>query len=102
MRHAVYLLIPGLLAGQPAVTWYDHVLPVIQKRCLSCHVSGGIGPMALGTYNEARPWAAAIRESVKLRRMPPWFADPNYGHFSNDPRLTEDEIRLIDAWAGSG
>ena len=75
MRHAVYLLIPGLLAGQPAVTWYDHVLPFLQKRCLSCHVAGGIGRMALGTYNGARPWAAAIRESVKLRRMPPWFAD---------------------------
>lgn len=58
--------------------------------------------MSLHTYKEARPWAASIRESVRLRRMPPWFADPRYGSFVNDPRLTEEEIAIIERWATSG
>jgi hypothetical protein len=89
-------------ADQSAVTFHQDVLPILQKRCQSCHISGEIGPMPLVSYKDVRPWAAAIRESVKLRRMPPWFADPNHGAFANDPRLSEDEIRLIDLWATSG
>jgi hypothetical protein len=58
--------------------------------------------MPLVTYRDVRPWAAAIREAVKLRKMPPWFADPNYGEFANDPRLTSEQIAAIEAWARSG
>lgn len=89
----------GLLA---AVTFHDDVRPVLQKHCVSCHRIGEIGPMPLVTYKQVRPWAAAIREAVKLRQMPPWFADPKHGKFANDPSLTEDEIRIIDAWASAG
>jgi hypothetical protein len=31
--------------------------------------------------------------------MPPWFADPRFGHFSNDPSLTPTEIATIAAWS---
>lgn len=55
--------------------------------------------MSLLSYNEAKPWAAAIREAVVLRKMPPWKADPNVGRWSNDPSLTETEIAAIKAWA---
>jgi hypothetical protein len=58
--------------------------------------------MSLVDYKTARPWAKAIREAVVRRKMPPWFADPRYGHFSNDPRLSESEIQTITAWADSG
>lgn len=88
--------------AQEPVTFHEHVQPILQKRCQPCHTSGEIGPMPLVSYKDARPWAAAIRESVKLRRMPPWFADPAKGTFANDPRLTDIEIQLIDRWAGSG
>lgn len=101
-----YGIIPGAQTSSrtetPKITYHEHVAPILQKHCVSCHTPGGIAPMPLGTYGEVRPWAAAIRESVKLRSMPPWFADPNHGEFANDPRLTEAEIRAIDAWAGAG
>ena len=58
--------------------------------------------MSLLSYKEAKPWAAAIREAVVLRKMPPWKADPNVGHWSNDPTLTEAEIAIIKAWADGG
>ena len=58
--------------------------------------------MPLLTYQQVRPWAAAIRESVKLRKMPPWFADPKHGEFANDPQLNAAEIALIDEWVKAG
>jgi hypothetical protein len=85
-----------------APSFYQHILPILRGRCQGCHTAGDIGPMPLSTYAEARPWAAAIRESVKLRKMPPWFADPAHGEFANDPRLSEQEIALIDRWVRAG
>jgi hypothetical protein len=34
--------------------------------------------------------------------MPPWFADPQHSHFSNDPRLSQKDIDAITAWVASG
>src|SRR5262245_25861356 len=88
--------------GQSAPSFYKDILPILRDRCQSCHTTGDIGPMALSTYAEVRPWASAIREAVKLRKMPPWFADPAYGQFANDPRLSPAEVSMIDAWVRGG
>jgi hypothetical protein len=58
--------------------------------------------MPLLTFQDARPWAKAIRTAVASRRMPPWFADPRYGHFANDPSLSRKEIDTIVNWANGG
>ena len=58
--------------------------------------------MALMTYSQVRPWAKAIKAAVATRKMPPWFADPAAGCFSNDPRLTENEIRTVVGWVNQG
>ncbi len=58
--------------------------------------------MPLLTYNEARPWAKAIREAVLKRTMPPWFADSRFGRFANDRSLSKQEIETIVDWADSG
>jgi len=58
--------------------------------------------MAFETYAETRPFAAAIRLSVQNRSMPPWFADPQIGHFANDPSLSAGQIAQLAAWAEAG
>ena len=58
--------------------------------------------MPLLTYAETRPWAKAIRDAVVTRKMPPWFADPNYGHFANDRALSSAEIQTLIDWADAG
>lgn len=58
--------------------------------------------MPFRNYVETRPWAKAIRQSVITRKMPPWFADPGYGHFSNDRSLSDAEIRTLSEWADTG
>ena len=67
-----------------------------------CHHPGDIAPMSLLTYKEARPWAAAMREAVITRKMPPWKADPHFGKWSNDPRLSDSEITTIKTWVQNG
>ncbi len=58
--------------------------------------------MPLVTYEQSRPWADAVAHAVETKMMPPWFADPRYGHFANDPSLTEQQIATISAWARAG
>ena len=84
------------------VTFHKDVLPVLQKNCQGCHRAGEAAPMSLVTYQEARPWAKAIKEAVLTKRMPPWFADPAHGKFSNDRSLARTEIETLVAWADNG
>lgn len=84
------------------VTWNSDVSRLVQARCVGCHAPGGKGPMPLTTYEEARPWARAIREEVLTRRMPKWHAVRGYGDFTNDPSLSPFEIATIVAWADGG
>ena len=58
--------------------------------------------MPLMTYRQAQPYAHAIEEATRLRKMPPWFADPRFGHFADDPSLTPQEIATLSAWADAG
>ncbi len=89
-------------AATNSVTFHKDVEPVLQARCQSCHRPGEAAPMSLLTYKEARPWAAAIKEAVLVRKMPPWFADPSHGSFANDRRLSKQEIDTLVAWADGG
>src|ERR1022692_1588411 len=86
-------------AGAQQLTFNKDVVPILQKRCQRCHRPGQTAPMSLLTYQAARPWAKAIRNSVASRKMPPWFADPRYGHFANDPSLPQAEIDTLVNWA---
>ena len=95
----------GLLAGttEPSsITFNKQVLPVLQKRCQECHRPGEPAPFSMLTYKDARPWAKAMKEAVLTKKMPPWFADAAYGHFSNDRRLTREEIQTLVSWADQG
>jgi mono/diheme cytochrome c family protein len=85
-----------------AATFTKDVAPILFKNCAACHRPGNIGPMSLVTYREVRPWARSIKEKVIKREMPPWGADPRHGEFSNDPRLSEQEIATIAAWVDQG
>ena len=99
------LVATGLSAGSDRpvpVTFAKDVLPVMQKRCQGCHRPGEAAPFSMLTYKDTRPWAKAIKEAVLARKMPPWFADPVYGHFANDRRLTPEEIATLVSWVDQG
>jgi hypothetical protein len=91
-----------LKAASPAPTFYRDVLPILEQHCQLCHRPGQIAPFPLVTYKDTKPWALPILKAIADHKMPPWFADPCCGHFSNDPSLTNGEITTITGWVKAG
>src|SRR5262245_27002482 len=83
-------------------TFNKDVLPILQKNCQTCHRPGQIAPMSFLSYQSVRPWAKAMKTAVASRKMPPWFADPQYGLMQNDPSLEPSEIDTIAKWVDAG
>ena len=92
----------GAAQAPAAPTFSRDVAPILYAKCASCHRSGEIGPMALITFQDARPWARAIQQKTSTRAMPPRGADPHYGRFSNDRSLSDAQIATLAAWANAG
>jgi hypothetical protein len=101
---AASIVLAAVASAAETVTYNKDIAPVFQKSCQSCHHSGTAAPMSLMTYNEARPWARAIRARVLAREMPPWHLDRTAGirHYKNDISLSPVEIATIAKWADSG
>jgi mono/diheme cytochrome c family protein len=89
-------------AKKAEVTFTRDVAPIFFNNCVQCHRPGEIAPMSLLTYKDARPWARSIKEKVANRTMPPWHADPHYGEFLNDRKLSKKDIDTIVAWVDQG
>lgn len=100
---------PGCLIGRirtseedAAVTYSNQIVRILNDRCVFCHRPNQIAPFSLTNYDEVVGWAEMIREVTQLRRMPPWHADPEVGHFANDSRLTDEQLTLIEQWVAAG
>src|SRR5436853_7081441 len=94
------------LTAEPATgttpTFNKDVAAILFNNCVTCHRPNQIAPMTLMSYKDARPWARAIKAKVSGGQMPPWYADPRYGTFRNDRRLTSDQVKTIVAWVDAG
>ena len=101
---ALLLFAPAAFAHDTITTkllWTQEISRLMNKHCVSCHRDGGLA-MSLATYDEARPWAKAIRDEVLARRMPPWGAVKGVGEFRGDPSLSQIEIDMIVNWVEGG
>ena len=83
-------------------TFNTDVASILFENCVSCHRTDQIAPMVLTSYQDVRPWARAIKDKIVKREMPPWYADPRFGTFSNNKRLTQAQIDTIVAWVDGG
>jgi peroxiredoxin len=100
---------PGCFIGRvrlevknTVVTYAKDVAPILQKHCVECHHAGAIAPFSLTSYEETIGWVDTIRQVLDQQRMPPWHANPLYGHFANDSRLPERDKKLIEEWIDNG
>ena len=102
----VMVLLGGVTRGHTPIasrfTYNEHLYPIFERQCGSCHVEGGIGPMSLLTYQEAYPLTQSIREEVLGLRMPPWKAEDGFGDFSNGHVLPAHEMDMILEWSAGG
>jgi hypothetical protein len=83
------------------ITFSREISRLVYGHCARCHRTGGAA-FSLMTYAEARPWAAAIKEEVLERRMPPWGAVKGFGEFKDSQGLTQEQIELIADWVEGG
>lgn len=88
--------------GGAKLSYARDIAPILQGKCVSCHISGGIGPFAMDSYEVVKGFSPMIRETVRTRRMPPYFADPHIGHFQNDQGLTPDQTKSLVHWIEAG
>jgi Copper type II ascorbate-dependent monooxygenase, C-terminal domain len=100
-------LVPALTAlllgcAPAAPTWHSDVEPIVQARCQSCHVEGGIAPFALTTYAQAQAMAPAIAAAVSSGSMPPWRAGEADVTYLRNPQLSVEQKDAIVRWAESG
>ncbi len=107
LRISTSLLTLGVAAfagntGATQVTFHKDVQPILQNNCQGCHRPGETAPMSFMSYKEVRPWAKAIKAAVVTKKMPPWFADPHYGKFSNERYLPEQDLKTLVAWVDAG
>ena len=98
------LVLPAAAAAQAGEvpTWTADVGPIMSEKCMNCHRPGQIAPMSLLTYEDVRPWVRSIRMMVENRIMPPWHADPRYGDFGNDRRLSDAQVATVSGWVEAG
>jgi redoxin len=83
-------------------TYTQDVAPIIQNNCVKCHTEGNIAPFAFRDFENVTGWGAMIREVVRTKRMPPWFADPEVGEFKDDHSLTPEQERTLVSWVENG
>src|ERR1700730_16788820 len=88
--------------GNPPPTFTKDVAPILERHCQTCHRPGEAAPFSMLTYADTLPWAPTMKRVVTRKIMPPWFADPKYGHFANQRSLSADEIRTLVAWVNGG
>ena len=80
-----------------SITFYSHVLPILQQNCQGCHRPGQVGPFSLVTYSQAVNWAEDIKAYTASREMPPW--KPAAGPaFRDDRRMSDADIAALAAW----
>jgi hypothetical protein len=107
MLRTLVWLVAGLGVAQAhdiittKITWSKEMSRLLYKRCAMCHREGGAA-FSLMTYEEARPWAKAIKEEVLSRRMPPWEAVKGFGEFRDDRGLTQEDLETISGWVEGG
>jgi len=103
----LFLALPIVVAAAPstssaAPTFNNDIAPILYANCASCHRPGEVAPFSLLSYQDAAKRASLIAGAVGGRFMPPWKAEPGYGDFAGERRLTDAQIALIKDWAKAG
>jgi mono/diheme cytochrome c family protein len=84
------------------ITFSSHIAKIIHQRCATCHHEGQSAPFNLLTYQDVRKRVEQVLERIESGAMPPWLAEHGYGDFSNERRLTNEEVSLIRQWVAEG
>lgn len=103
---STHIFVPGLMLAATAFaatpTYNKEIAPILAQNCATCHRPGQVAPFPLLTWSDAAKRASLIAAVTAKRYMPPWKAEPGYGHFQDERRLTDAQIAMIGEWARDG
>ena len=85
-----------------APTYYRDVYPIVQEKCVSCHVEGGIAAFALEDPVAVASMAGSIHASTASGEMPPWPPTELAPALRDARTLTPEQIDTIARWADAG
>jgi hypothetical protein len=86
--------------GEPSsVTYHRDLKPLLEQKCLACHIEGGIAPFALDNADDVVVLADFLAGSVEARTMPPWMPGPRSPPMRDDLSLTDEQIAVFRAFA---
>lgn len=99
---SLLLLSAAALQAADAITFTEHIAPLVYANCASCHRPGEAAPFSLLTFDDVKKRATLIAAVTKARYMPPWHAEHDYGQFADERRLSDAQIAMIAEWVKQG
>ncbi|MFM1897725.1 MAG: hypothetical protein RLZZ385_2799 [Pseudomonadota bacterium] len=85
------------------IDYAQDVVPIIERRCVSCHQDGGIAPFAMSSHQMVQGWSPMMRETLLTKRMPPAQIDPDYLHIYQEVNhITPEETQTLVHWIDAG
>jgi hypothetical protein len=89
-------------AKKAEISYAKDIAPIIQEKCVTCHQSGGLGPMPLTTYESIKSFSPMIREALRTHRMPPFQPDVTVGRWAPNEGLSSEQLRTVVHWIEAG
>lgn len=97
------VVMPGKAApSKGKVNYAEHIAPILNEHCVSCHRPGEVAPISLIGYENAKKWSPMINQVSTARKMPPWKAVHGFGDFQDENRLDETKIETLKRWEEAG
>ncbi len=84
------------------ISYTNDVAPILSAKCVVCHTKGGMGPFAMDRFETIKAFSPMIREVLRTKRMPPYHADAHWGVWSDDMRLSPEQIKTVVNWVEGG
>lgn len=90
-------------AHAAGISYANDVVPIVERRCVTCHQDGGIAPFAINSHQMLQGWSPMIREVLLTKRMPPAQIDPDFLHnFVEVNHITPAETQTLLHWIDAG
>ena len=86
-----------------SLSYASDIAPILEQRCVSCHMEGGIAPFAMSSHQMIQGWSPMIREVIYTKRMPPGQIDNDFVEdFHNVSFISIEESQKLVHWIDNG
>ncbi|MEQ8953284.1 MAG: redoxin domain-containing protein, partial [Gammaproteobacteria bacterium] len=85
-----------------APDYATEIAPLLQEKCVACHIDGGIAPFAMDSHMMVQGWSPMMKEVLLTKRMPPAQVDPSIRHFTNARYMEPEQVQTLVHWIDAG